>query len=173
MGINLETFYLYQLKNDKYLLLKVNRPGFNNSIQSQADKADEILESKQEFLLKSYLKKNLTTLVKYIGYFQGLPEGDILYEKKGKLNLTNLWFVKTSYNENSIFLSLATDEKTFWKITNEEDFADNGMEKENLFKPAYNIKLFDFITENDFDLSVIPDAYTIDLEEKRLSNNRI
>ena len=173
MGINLETFYLYELKNDKHLLLKVNRPGYNNSKQSQENKVNELLETKKELLLKLYLKKNCTSLKKYIGYFQGLPEGDILYEKNGAINLKNLWFVKTSYNEYSIFISIATDENIFWKITDEEDFADNGMVKENLGKMAYHINNFDFITENDFDLSAIPDAYVFDLEDKQITNKDI
>lgn len=68
------------------------------------------------------------------------------------------------------FISIANNEDEFLRIISEEGFADNGFVKEDINLPRLSIELTDFITENDFDLSSIADAYTFDLEDKRLRN---
>ena len=82
-------------------------------------------------------------------------------------------YTTTRYGENHIFISIADNEDEFLKIISEEDFADNGFVKEDINLPSLSIESTDFITENDFDLSLIPDAYTFDLEDKKLGNKGI
>ena len=72
-----------------------------------------------------------------------------------------------------IFISIADSDETFCRIISEEDFADNRFVEEDINLPSLAIELTDFITENDFDLSSIPDAYTFDLKDQRLSNKKI
>ena len=151
MGIAIDIYFLYQLENDKHLLLKVGRPGFSNANQNEENWADEISDNKKNILLQKYLNKHELNQAKFIGEFQGLPEGDILYDEKGQSNLTDLWFTQTTYGHPWIFLSLAQSEEEFWAICEEENFADNGMKKENLLTPAFHLACTDFITENDFD----------------------
>ncbi len=170
MAIQLEYFYLYKLSNKKHLLLKVSRPGYNNANQVQENQAWKILETKQEQLLNHYLTINKTTVIAFIGEFNGLPEGDSLYAKHGKSDMKNIWYIRSSYDNEAIFLSIADSEADFLSISDEEDFADNGMTKQQLIPPAVQLGLTDFITEYDFDLTFIPDAYTPDLESKRLSD---
>lgn len=166
MGINLETYFLYKLGKNKALLIRANRPGYNNANQNQANLAEEILDSKVKLLLGKYLEDKINSQPEFIGEFQGLPEGDVLYEEHGALNLRNLRYSTTRYGENFIFISIAGNEDEFLKIISEEDFADNGFTKDDINLPSRSIELTDFITENDFDLSSIPDAYTFDLGDK-------
>ena len=126
-----------------------------------------------KLILEKYLKEQPNSDLELIGEFQGLPEGDILYEKHGKLDLKNLRYTTTRYGKHSMFISIANDEEDFLKIISEEDFADNGWVKEDIHLPSLSIDSTDFITENDFDLSSIPDAYTFDLEDKRLQNPNV
>ncbi len=173
MGINLKTYFLYKLRENKALLIRANRPGYNNANQNQENEAGKILNSKIDLLLEKYLKNKRNLCPEFIGEFQGLPEGDILYEEYGKLELYNLRYTTTRYGKNYIFISIADNEDEFLKIISEEGFADNGFVKEDINLPSQSIKSTDFITENDFDLSIIPDAYTVDLEDKRLKNKSI
>ncbi|MFT5891643.1 MAG: hypothetical protein ACI9Y7_001750 [Dokdonia sp.] len=163
MGAYLQIFHLYKLTNGKALLLKISRSGYSNSNQHEENKALKNAISKQELLLKKYIETQKTSIEKYIGEFQGLPEGAILYDKYGKTNLKNLWFTKTTYGHPWIFISIASNSAEFWSITTEEGFADNGMSKIDLIPPAIHIETTDFITEYDFDLSSIPNAYAIDI----------
>jgi hypothetical protein len=163
MGTYLQIFHLYKLTNGKSLLLKISRSGYSSSNQYQENKALETTISKQKLLLKKYTEIQKTSVKKYIGELQGLPEGDLLYSKFGKTNIKNLWYIKTKYGHPWIFISLASNSNEFWSITTEEDFADNGMSKNDLIPPAIHIKTTDFVTEYDFDLSSIPNAYAIDI----------
>ena len=158
---------------NKALLIRAKRPGYNNADQNQSNQAEEILASKVELLLEKYLEDKISAQPEFIGEFQGLPEGDALYEENGTLNLRHLRYSRTCYGENFIFISIAKSEDEFLKIISEEDFADNGFVKEDINLPSLSIVSTDFITENDFDLSVIPDAYTFDLEGKRVRNKGI
>jgi hypothetical protein len=171
MGINLKTYFLYQLGKNKALLIRANRPAYSNTRQDQEYEAEGILESKVKLLLEKYLldKKNLDP--KFIGEFQALPEGDVLYEKHGTTNLINLRYTTTRYAKNYLFISIANNEEEFLKIISEEDFADNGFVQEDINLPSLSIESTDFITENDFDLSSIPSAYTFDLNDK-ISENK-
>ena len=173
MGIKLKTYFLYKIEENKALLIMANRPGYNNANQNQANQADKILDSKVNLLLEKYLEDKINFQPKFIGEFQGLPEGDVLYEENGTLNLRHLRYATTRFGESFIFISIANNEDEFLKIISEEDFADNGFVKEDINLPSLSIELTDFITENDFDLSLIPDAYTLDLEDKRLKNKSI
>lgn len=170
MGIRLKTYFLYKIGENKALLIMANRPGYNSANQNQENQAEKILDWKVKFLLEKYLENKLNSQPEFIGEFQGLPEGDLLYEENGTLNLRHLRYSTTRYGENFIFISIANNEDEFLKIISEEDFADNGFVKEDINLPSVSIELTDFITENDFDLSSIPDAYTFDLEDKRLKN---
>lgn len=170
MGIRLETYFLYRLENNKGLLIRANRPGYHNANQNQANHAEHILDSKVQLLLEKYLKDTPHAQPQFIGEFQGLPEGDVLYEKHGTLKLKTLRYAPTRYGKHFIFISLADNEEAFLQIISAADFADNGFAKEDIHLPSISLESTDFITENDYDLSSIPDAYTIDLEDKRLGN---
>ena len=169
MGINLKYYYLYKHNKNEFVLLRVNRPGYNNANQNQENQAERILDLKVDLLLKKYLKTiDNQNVSEFIGIFQGLPEGDVLYKKNGTKNLKNLRYAKTNFEDNSIFISIAKNEEDFIEIISDEDFADNGFTKEDLFLPSIKLELTNFITENDYDLTSILDAYTYDLEDKRL-----
>lgn len=148
------------------------RPGYNNANQAQATQADKILDSKVNLLMEKYLEVKINIHPKFIGAFQGLPEGAILYEENGTLNIRHFRYSTTRFGVNFIFISIAHDEAAFLKIISEENFADNGLVKKDIILPSISIESIDFVTENDVDLSSIPDAYTVDLEDKRLKNKR-
>lgn len=173
MGISIETYVLYKFENNKGLLIRAKRPGYNNANQNQANQSEQILDSKVKLLLEKYLEDMPNAQPQFIGEFQGLPEGDVLYEKHGVFNMKKLRYATTRYGKNFIFISLADNEDEFLKIISEEDFADNGFVKEDINLPSLSLELVDFITEYDYDLSSIPDAYTFELEDKRLGNKSI
>ena len=163
MGILLATYFLYKLDECKALLIRANRPGYSNANQNQANEAEQILDEKVQLLLKLYLEGKEYEKPQFIGMFQGLPEGDILYRKNGIANLQNLRYTTTHYSKDHIFISIADSEETFLNIISEEDFADNGWTKADMYLPSISVEATDFITENDADLSSIPNAYTVDL----------
>ncbi len=149
------------------------RPGYNNANQNQANQAEKIVDSKVKLLVEKYLEGKKNATLEYIGLFQGLPRGVVLYEKIGTASLRHLSYSTTRYGKNLIFISIADSDETFCRIISEEDFADNRFVEEDINLPSLAIELTDFITENDFDLSSIPDAYTFDLKDQRLSNKKI
>lgn len=159
---------MYKLGKNKALLIMANRPGYNNANQNQANQAEKILDSKVKLLLEKYLEGKMKSQLEFIGEFQGLPEGDVLYEEHGRLNLRKLRYSTTRHGKSFIFISIADSEEEFLKIISEEDFADNGFIKEDIHLPSRSIEQTDFITENDFDLSSIPNAYTFDLEDNSI-----
>ncbi|WP_459212792.1 hypothetical protein [Aquimarina rhabdastrellae] len=161
----LKVFCLYRLNKDKFLLIRANRPSYNNANQNQENKAEEILRNKIALLLKKYVEhKHEYVKPKLIGELQGLPEGVVLYEKYGMMNLQQLRYATTIYS-GFIFLSIARNEEEFMAIISEDDFADNGLTQEDLKLPSITMASVDFITENDFDLSSIEGAYNNDLRE--------
>lgn len=168
MGINQKTYFLYKLGENKALLIMAKRPGYNNANQSQENQAEKILDSKVKLLLEKYLEDKIDSQPEFLGEFQGLPEGDVLYEEHGTMDLRNLRYSSTRFGKYFIFISIAESEDEFLEIISEEDFADNGFVKADIRLPSLSIESTDFITENDFDLSSIPDAYTFDLEDKSL-----
>ncbi len=151
MGTEIDIFFLYKVTEGKHLLLRVKKPSYANYSQVEEVESEKELDQKRESLIERFfdqhkeLKKNDFEL---IGEFQGLPEGDILYEEVGIIKLEKLWYVKTKYGHPWIFLSLAQDENDFWNITEEEDFADNGYKKEDLIPPAIQLKEVFFVTES-------------------------
>ena len=168
MGINLKTYFLYQLEKHRALLIRANRPGYNNAKQSQAIRAAKILDAKVDLLLKKYLEHKKYLRPIYIGQFQGLPEGNLLYKKHGTHSIKNLRYAQTSYSNNCIFVAIANHEEAFLDCISQKDFADNGLTTKDIHLPSIPVNLTDFVTENDFDLSSIPHAYTYDLEDNNL-----
>ena len=55
--------------------------------------------------MRKYLESNdIIDEPGFIGMFQGLPNGDILYEDNGIQALKNLHYAKTRYGNHSIYL---------------------------------------------------------------------
>ena len=170
MAIPHQVYTLYKLPIfNQYLLTRVLCPGFSNANANQERKAYTIVGHKQQLLLEYYSQQKAISLsdVVLIGTFSGLPEGDALYEEQGTTFTQTLWYVPTNQNYNTIYLSLAENEVAFWNATEEPDFADIGLTKEQLLPPAVLLEQVDFITDQDYDLSSIPHYNSIDLEEER------
>lgn len=164
MASPVDYYYLYGLNNNKHLLLRTTRPGCSNARQQQEDYAYELVEQKKAALLHYYLATDKQLKAEFIGVFAGLPLGDILYEKQGKLGLENLYWGATKWSEPWIVIGQAANEAEFLAWLEEEDFADNGWKLADLaIPPIYTLSTTDFITEQMVDLSHIPNADSLNL----------
>ena len=168
MGAQLDIYYLFKINDADHILIRVIRPGYSNASQTQSDWADQTADLKKEKLLELYLHSishDSKPTVELIGEFQGLPDGDELYAKNGIPFLSNLWYIETTYGHPWIYLTLAENETEFWSITDEDDFADNGYTREHLIDNPIKLESVRFITENDFDLSSVPNYNKLDFGE--------
>jgi len=169
MAINTDIYNLYIVKNKQHLLTRVSRPGYSNANQIQENEAWKIYDLKQEMVINSYITENKhlsMETIKHLGEFQGLPEGDILYKKNGTKSIDNIRYARIN-NGCHVYITIAKSDAEFWEQTEEDDFADIGITKEDLTVPVCGINKVCFITEHDYDLSAILDFNTEDLEDKR------
>ena len=152
MASELKIFSIYKLENeDKFYLLRTERPSFSNTSQNHENLANEIEQNKRELILnliaKKYNKNN--TDFKFLGELQGYPIGDILYSKTGNFEL-NIYFMETEFGQPWIIIGNSESETEFLKeLYDDEDLSG--------LKPIGNPKQIKatLITENDFDLSTI------------------
>lgn len=153
MASELKIFSIYKTKSeDKYYLLRTERPSFSNASQTQENLADKIEQNKREYILDQIGKKydqNQQVNFDLIGEFQGYPIGDKLYLQSGNLEL-NIYYLETEFGKQWIIIGNANSEKEFLtELNDDEDLL--------RLKPVGQPKQIKaiFVTENDFDLSKI------------------
>lgn len=153
MASELKIFSIYKTQNeDKYYLLRTERPSFSNASQTQENLADKIEQNKREYILDQIGKnydQNQQVNFDLIGEFQGYPIGDKLYLQSGNLEL-NIYYLETEFGKQWIIIGNANSEKEFLtELNDDEDLL--------RLKPVGQPKQIKaiFVTENDFDLSKI------------------
>ncbi|UUC43939.1 hypothetical protein [Flavobacterium cerinum] len=161
MASELTIFYLYSTQNEeKYFLLRTERPGFSNASQVQEDLGNQIEQLKRDFILAEIGKKyhqNGQVNFELIGEFQGDPIGEKLYHDNGNLEL-NVYYMETEFGKPWIIIGEANSETAFLTELND----DSDLLRLNPVGQPKQITAT-FITENDFDLSEIENAKTKDL----------
>jgi hypothetical protein len=164
MASLLEIFSLYKLtlpnKGEEYLLLRTEQPSYSNADQRQEDVAIQIETQKRQLLLSLYINQFAKdSQIEFVGELQECPIGDRLYSDKGQFNLP-IFFQHTDYEHPWIILGNANSMSDFEKELKKDcDLMS--------LKPIGTIKQIDanFITENDFDLSVIKNYNVKDIRE--------
>ncbi|AEA45655.1 hypothetical protein [Fluviicola taffensis] len=153
MASELKIFSIYKIQNeDKYYLLRTERPSFSNSSQTQENLADKIEQNKREYILDQIGtsdNKNSKKNFDFIGEFQGCPIGDKLYLDNGNLEL-NIYYLETEFGQPWVIIGNANSETEFLtELSDDEDLLG--------LKPIGQPKQIKatFVTENDFDLSEI------------------
>ncbi|MGX7668766.1 hypothetical protein [Flavobacterium pedocola] len=151
MASELNIYSLYKLQNeDKYYLLRTERPGFSNASQNQEDLAHSIEENKRDYILKLIKQKyneGHEVTFDLIGKSEDYAIGDKLYVDRGGFDL-NLYYLESEFGKPWILIGNSDSETDFLKEINDDDDL-SGFNPEG--KPK-NI-LVTFVTENDFDLS--------------------
>lgn len=163
MASELTIFSIYKTPNEeKYFLLRTERPGFSNASQIQENLAYEIEQQKRDYILKQIgenYNPNDKTNFERIGEFQDYPIGDKLYLGNGNLEL-DMYYMETESGKPWVILGTANSETEFLTELNDDD---------DLLRlnPVGQPKLIQvtFLTENDFDLSHIEQYNAKDLRE--------
>lgn len=148
MAVLLNVYFLYKISNtnneSEFLLIKVIKPAWNNSIESEGEKAEEILDKKRDEVIVKFTVQNNWTSTELLGQFEGEPEGDSFYEEHGGFYI-DFWKAKSDYGFPWMVISEAQDEQNFWNIVKNDGFLENARP----LPPAEKIRA-KFITEGDY-----------------------
>ncbi|WP_160689000.1 hypothetical protein [Clostridium sp. C2-6-12] len=148
MAVPLNVYFLYKISNmnneSEFLLIKVTKPAWNNSIENEGENAEEILDKKRDEVLVKFTVQNNWTSAELLGQFEGEPEGDSFYEELGGFYI-EFWKTKSGYGFPWMVISEAQDEQAFWNIVKNDCFLENSRP----LPPAEKIRA-KFITEGDY-----------------------
>jgi hypothetical protein len=148
LAVPLNVYFLYKISNtnneSEFLLIKVIKPAWNNSIENEGREADELLDKKRDEVLAKFTAKNNWTISEMLGQFEGEPEGDCFYEERGGFYI-EFWKAKSGYGFPWMIISEAKDEQGFWNIVKNDCFLENSRP----IPPAEKIRA-KFITEGDY-----------------------
>lgn len=148
MAVPLNVYFLYKINNinneSEFLLIKVIKPAWNNSIENEGEKAEELLDKKRDEVLTKFIAKNNWMSTDLIGQFEGEPEGDSFYEDHGGFYI-DFWKAKSGFGYPWMIISEAQDEQDFWNIVKNDCFLKNSRP----LPPAEKIRA-KFITEEDY-----------------------
>lgn len=121
MASELKIFSIYRVKNeDKYYLLRTERPSFSNASQNQEDLADSIEKKKREHILQLIGKTHNQTDFNFIGELQGYPIGDKLYSDNGNQELS-IYYMETEFGQPWIIIGNANTEAEFLAELNDDE----------------------------------------------------
>jgi hypothetical protein len=148
MAVPLDVYSLYKIYNvlnnaSEFLLIKAVKPAWSNAIESEGEKAEDILEKKIVLALNKFMSQSNYTDYELIGQFEGEPEGDIFYEDHGGVNI-DFWMAKSGFGSPWIIISQAQSEEEFWRIVEGDIFLSNAKP----INPAVKVRAF-FITGLD------------------------
>jgi hypothetical protein len=148
LAVQLNVYFLYKISNinneSEFLLIKVTKPAWNNSIENEGENAEEILDKKRDEVLVKFTVQNNWTSTELLGQFEGEPEGDSFYEELGGFYI-EFWKTKSGYGFPWMVISEAQDEQDFWNIVKNDCFLENSRP----LPPAEKIRA-KFITEGDY-----------------------
>jgi hypothetical protein len=122
MGIDLKTFFLYRITTslvpNRYLLLRVERPGYSNAFQCQENEAYDIQEKWRELTFDYYISEYLEvseSLIscELIAESDELPLGEDLYVDEIILEMT-IYASQTTYGDPWRLFGTASDKADFW-----------------------------------------------------------
>lgn len=103
MGSEIHIFSLYK-KDNRFLLVRVEREGFSNVDEDDYDRVCEGAEMPRDALVGEGAI--------FVGEFQGLPQGDEFYGERGLIE--NVWYAKHE-RDWFIVLGQAQSEEDFWQ----------------------------------------------------------
>lgn len=153
MASELTIYSIYKTQNeDKYFLLRTERPGFSNAYQTQEDMAYTIEQQKRDYMLAQ-----LGTNFERIGEHQDYPIGEVLYLDNGNLEL-DVYYMETKSGWPWVILGTANSESEFLTQLNDDD---DLLRLDPVGQPKH-IKAT-FVIENDFDFSEIENGNIKDL----------
>jgi hypothetical protein len=159
MGISLDIFSLYQLRNpdahcQHCLLLKVRQAEFRNADQGEYDFVAKVADAKRDALLQLYRTTILANEcanhheISLLGELQNAPIGDELYQEVGKFYV-DLWLATTRFGHPWVVMGTAADEEEFWReVEQDEDLA-----YLEAIRPPRQKRAF-FLTENDMQIDL-------------------
>ncbi|AWH84711.1 hypothetical protein HYN59_06065 [Flavobacterium album] len=144
MAAELNIYSIYKLRNeDKYYLLRTERPGFSNASQMEEDLAEAAEEEQRNRMLEQVSPAGFD----FIGELQNAPIGDALYTENGKANL-EIYYMETEFGHPWIVLGNAPSEEAFLaELNDDEDL----LRLKPVGKPV-KIRVA-YLTENDFNLN--------------------
>ncbi|MEO4005042.1 MULTISPECIES: hypothetical protein [unclassified Flavobacterium] len=162
MASELTIFSIYKIQNEeKYFLLRTERPGFSNASQVQEDLAYKIEQDKRNHILDQIGEnyQNKKTSFELIGELQDYPIGEELYRDNGNFEL-NSYYLETESGWPWIILGTANSETEFLTALNDDD---DLLRLEPIGQPKQITATF--VIENDFDFSEIENGTVKDLRD--------
>lgn len=163
MASELTIFSIYKIQNqEKYFLLRTERPGFSNASQVQEDLAYKIEQQKRDHILDQIGKnqnQNEKTNFELIGELQDYPIGEELYRDNGNLEL-NIFYLETESGWPWVILGTANSETEFLTALNDDD---DLLRLKPIGQPKQITATF--IIESSFDFSEIENGTVKDLRD--------
>lgn len=131
MGIPLDIFSLHRLWNEDadcqhHLLLKVERPGFNNADEGDYSCAVDAADKKRSALIEAYEAEVLAGecagkhTVNLVGELQASPSGGELFEGCGGFYV-DLWVAETRFGYPWVVLGTGENEEEFWRGVEQDE----------------------------------------------------
>jgi hypothetical protein len=117
MAAELKIYSIYKLQDeDKYYLLRTERPAFSNASQSEEDAAESTGQNNRSRMLKQISPGAF----EFIGELQNSPIGEALYAASGKGGL-NIYYMETEFGHPWVVLGTANSEKEFLSELDEDE----------------------------------------------------
>ena len=151
MAGNFYIFSLYKIHNeDKFFLIRTQKPSFSNTSESDEEAAEKIENEKRTYILdqiKSRYTHHNTAHLDCVGKLQNYPIGDKLYLNNANFEL-DIFYLETEFGWPWIILGNADSENEFLsELNDDEDLL--------RLKPLGDVKHIKalFLTENDFNFT--------------------
>lgn len=131
MGIPLDIFTLHLLRGEEtncqhYLLLKVERPSFNNADEVDYARAVDAAGIKTRALVEVYETQALAGecdgphAVDLVGELQSYPAGGEVFAEGGGF-FVELWVARTRFGHPWVVMGTAESEEEFWRAVEQDD----------------------------------------------------
>ncbi|MEL1244801.1 hypothetical protein AAEO56_11055 [Flavobacterium sp. DGU11] len=117
MAAELQIYSIYKLQDeDKYYLLRTERPAFSNASQSEEDAAGTAEQNNRSRMLKHISPDGF----ELIGELQNSPVGEALYAASGKRGL-DIYYMETEFGHPWVVLGNATSEEEFLSALDDDE----------------------------------------------------
>ena len=131
MGIPLEIFSLHQWRGEDadcrhYLLVKVERPAFNNADEGDYARAVDAADKERRALIEVYEAEVLPRecagrhVVKLAGELQADPAGDVWFGERGGFYV-DIWVAETRFGHPWVVMGAAENEEEFWRAVGQDE----------------------------------------------------
>ena len=145
MAGELTIYSVYRLKDqDRYFLIRTERPDFSNASQAGQDAAEAAEHNQRERVLYEINSRFNSMRLEFIGEMQGYPIGEALYSANGN-TVMEIYYIETQFGHPWIILGDAVSQEAFLsEIEADEDL-------QGIVLSGWPIKItVTYLTQNDY-----------------------